>query len=153
VVEFTLLMADVFSKQERSEIMARIRGAHTTPERTVRAFLRKSGFRLRLYAASLPGKPDILVPACRAAVFVNGCFWHGHSRCKRAALPATRTAFWHAKIAGNIKRDHRNNTALKRMGWHVVTIWQCQLTPKKVQKRFRSLLARLRLLAKALPAR
>jgi len=142
-------MVDVFSKQERSEIMARVRGTHTTPEKTVRTFLRKSGFRLRLYVASLPGKPDILVPECRAALFVNGCFWHGHLGCKRAVLPATRTAFWRAKIAGNVLRDRRNNITLKRMGWHVITIWQCQLTPKKVQTRFKSLLARLRLLAKA----
>jgi DNA mismatch endonuclease, patch repair protein len=136
-------MADVFSKAQRSAIMARIRGAHTRPEKTVRTFLRKSGLRLQLNAALLPGKPDILIPDRRTAVFVNGCFWHGHGGCKRAALPATRAEFWRTKISGNIRRDRRNKAALKKLGWQVVTIWQCQLTPKKIAARFRSLLARL----------
>jgi DNA mismatch endonuclease (patch repair protein) len=137
-------MADIFSKDERSAIMARIRGAHTRPEKTVRTFLRKSGFRLRLNAALFPGKPDILIPECRTAVFVNGCFWHGHRGCKRGELPATRTDFWRRKIAGNVRRDRRNKAALKKLGWQVVTIWQCQLTSRKIAGRFRYLLARLR---------
>lgn len=136
-------MTDVFSKAQRSAIMARIRGVHTRPEKTVRTFLRKTGLRLQLNAALLSGKPDILIPDRRTAVFVNGCFWHGHSGCKRAALPATRSEFWRTKIAGNIRRDRRNKAALKKLGWQVVTIWQCQLTPKRIGARFRSLLARL----------
>jgi DNA mismatch endonuclease (patch repair protein) len=127
--------------------MSRIRGMHTAPERTVRFFLRKNGFRLRLHAASLPGRPDILVPECRTAIFVNGCFWHGHAGCKRAALPTTRTPFWRSKIAGNIRRDRRNNRALQKLGWHVVTVWQCQLTVTKIGARLRSLITRLRALS------
>lgn len=126
--------------------MTRIRGAHTAPEKTVRAFLRKNGFHIRLHAASLPGRPDIVVPECRSAIFVNGCFWHGHAGCNRAGLPTTRTAFWRTKIAGNMRRDRRNNTDLRRLGWHVITVWQCQLTPKKLENRFKSLLTRLRAL-------
>lgn len=136
-------MADVFSKSKRSKIMASIRGAHTTPEITVRAFLRRKGFRIRLHVASLPGKPDIAVPQCRAAIFVNGCFWHGHRGCKRASLPATRSAFWRKKIASNSFRDFRTNRALRRLGWHVLTVWQCQLTPRKVEQRLKSLLSQL----------
>jgi DNA mismatch endonuclease (patch repair protein) len=142
-------MVDVFSKTERSKIMARIRGAHTAPEKTVRSFLRKNGFRIRLHAASLPGKPDIVVPECRSAIFVNGCFWHGHAGCNRAGLPATRTAFWRTKIAGNMRRDRRNNADLRRLGWHVITVWQCQLTPQKLENRFKSLLTRLRAIVEA----
>jgi DNA mismatch endonuclease, patch repair protein len=136
-------MADVFSKAERSAIMARIRGADTRPEKTVRAFLRESGFRLQLNAALLPGKPDILIRDRRTAVFVNGCFWHGHSGCKRATIPVTRANFWRNKIAGNVRRDRRNQAALRKLGWRVVTVWQCQLTSKKIAARFRSLLVRL----------
>jgi DNA mismatch endonuclease (patch repair protein) len=142
-------MVDVFSKSKRSKIMAAIRSVHTKPEIVLRAFLRRSGFRIHLHVASLPGTPDITVPRYRTAIFVNGCFWHGHRGCKRAALPATRTAFWRAKIAGNLRRDRRNNAALRRLGWHVVTVWQCQLTPQKVEGRFRSLLTRLRELSES----
>lgn len=144
-------MADVFSTQERSRIMARIRGVDTNPEKTVRAFLRKRGFRLRLHPASLPGKPDVLVPECRTAIFVNGCFWHGHTSCKRAALPKTRATFWRVKIAGNMARDKRNKTALKKLGWHVVTVWQCQLSPKKVESSLSRLLSQLQTLTGAPP--
>jgi DNA mismatch endonuclease (patch repair protein) len=126
--------------------MASIRGVDTTPEITLRAFLRRSGFRIRLHAPSLPGKPDITVPGCGAAVFVNGCFWHGHRNCKRAALPATRLAFWRKKIASNCRRDRRNKAALQKLGWHVITVWQCQLAPAKVERRLESLLTRLRTL-------
>jgi DNA mismatch endonuclease, patch repair protein len=146
-VESAMPMVDVFTTRQRSKIMSCIRGTDTAPERTVRAFLRKSGFHLRSHAAYLPGKPDILVPECRAAVFVNGCFWHGHAGCKRAALPTTRAAFWRSKIAGNVRRDRRNNKALQKMGWHVVTVWQCQLTATKIRGRFKSLLTRLTTLA------
>jgi DNA mismatch endonuclease (patch repair protein) len=146
-------MADVFSTRERSRIMARIHGVHTNPEKTVRSFLRKSGFRLRFHLASLPGKPDILVPECRTAIFVNGCFWHGHAGCRRAGLPKTRGSFWRAKIAGNIARDKRNKVALKKLGWHVVTVWQCRLSPRKIEKSLSGLLGRLQTLADASPPR
>lgn len=129
--------------------MARIRSANTAPEETVGAFLRKNGFRLRLHTPDLPGKPDILIPDCRTAIFVNGCFWHGHSRCKRAGLPSTRPAFWQTKIAGNVRRDRRTKAALKKLGWYVVTVWQCQLTSKRIARRFKSLLSRIQTFAEA----
>ena len=140
-------MVDVFSKAKRSKIMASIRGMHTKPEITVRAFLRRQGFRMRLHPSSLPGKPDIAVPDCHAAIFVNGCFWHGHKGCKRASLPATRSGFWRNKIASNSRRDSRTNATLRRMGWHVITVWQCQLAPAKVERRLRHLSAQLAKLA------
>ena len=142
-------MADVFSKPKRSKIMASIRGMDTKPEIAVRAFLRREGFRMRLHPASLPGRPDITVPQSRAAIFVNGCFWHGHKGCKRASLPGTRLAFWRSKIASNSRRDSRTNAALRRMGWHVITVWQCQLTPQRVERRLRHLSAQLAKFAEA----
>ena len=137
-------MTDTFSKMERSRLMARIRGVNTRPERFLRSFLHRQGFRFRGHVASLPGKPDIVIPKCRTAIFVNGCFWHHHTGCKRATFPATRVGFWRSKILGNVARDRRNKTALRRFGWKVITIWQCQLAPKRVERQLRSLLARLR---------
>jgi DNA mismatch endonuclease (patch repair protein) len=140
-------MADIFSKSKRSAIMASIRSVDTRPEILVRAVLRHSGFRVRLHTASLPGKPDIAIFRYRAAIFVNGCFWHGHEGCKRAGLPATRSTFWRKKIASNAQRDRRNNAALRKLGWHVFTVWQCQLSSAKVERRLATLLARLRMLS------
>jgi DNA mismatch endonuclease (patch repair protein) len=136
-------MVDVFSKSKRSRIMASIRSMDTKPEIILRAFLRQSGIRIRLHLSALPGTPDITVQECRAAIFVNGCFWHAHKGCKRAGLPATRQAFWRRKITTNSRRDRRNATMLRHLGWHVFTIWQCQLTPGKVKRQLNSLLTRI----------
>jgi DNA mismatch endonuclease, patch repair protein len=136
-------MTDIFSTIERSRIMARIHSVNTRPERLLRSLLSKQGFRLRLHVHSLPGKPDIVIPRCRTAIFVNGCFWHNHAGCRRASFPATRVRFWRTKILGNASRDRRNKAALRKLGWRVITVWQCQLAPKKVEKRLTSLLALL----------
>jgi DNA mismatch endonuclease (patch repair protein) len=139
-------MSDTLSRTERSALMARIRGTHTKPEKIVRSALRLHGFTMRLHVRSLPGKPDIVVPSCRAAIFVNGCFWHQHLHCKRAALPTTRLAFWKNKLLGNAARDRRNKYALRRLGWKAITIWQCQLGTRKAKRRLVSLVQMLQAL-------
>lgn len=120
-------MTDVFSKEKRSEIMSRIGGKNTKPEEVVRSLLHKMGYRFRLHASGLPGKPDIVLPRYQKAVFVNGCFWHGHKSCKRSALPESNRAFWAEKIAKNMERDKRFRKKLNKMGWSVLTIWACQI--------------------------
>ena len=133
-------MADVFSKTVRSEIMGRIRGVNTRPEILVRSFLHTRGFRFRLHAKALPGKPDIVLPRYKTVIFVHGCFWHGHTDCKRSALPSTRRGFWSRKIDGNKMRDREQIRALRSLGWRVVVIWECET------KRAGSLKTRLKIL-------
>jgi len=120
-------VADVFSKAKRSWLMGRVRGKDTLPERRVRSFLHRHGFRFRLHASSLPGKPDVVMAKHRTVVFVNGCFFHGHRGCKRATTPATNRAFWTRKIERNKERDARAIRALRKAGWRVVTVWQCEV--------------------------
>lgn len=131
-------MADVYSKQKRSTIMARVKTRQTGPEQHVAAILRRLGVRFRRNVRRLPGQPDFVIDAASTVVFVHGCFWHGHSACPRAKLPSTNAAFWRRKIAGNAKRDRRNARALRRQGWHVITVWQCRLRrPATVARRLR----------------
>jgi len=107
-------------------MMAAVKGKDTKPEIAVRRALHAAGFRFRLHAKSLPGRPDIVLPKHRAAIFVNGCFWHGHE-CDRFRWPKTRRKFWAEKIAGNRARDARNLEELSRSGWRSLTIWECAL--------------------------
>lgn len=107
-------------------MMAAVRGTNTAPELYVRKQLFAAGFRFRLHVAGMPGKPDIVLPRYKTAIFVHGCFWHGHS-CVRGKRPTTNKTFWNAKIDGNMRRDRRNLAALKAAGWRSIVIWQCGL--------------------------
>lgn len=120
-------MADVFSARKRSWVMSRIRGVNTNPEKKVCAYLRAHRIRFRRHAEKLPGRPDVVLPEEKTAIFIHGCFWHGHGNCKRATLPKTRAGFWMKKIDGNRKRDQRACRALRRMKWRVMVLWECQL--------------------------
>lgn len=116
---------DVLTREQRSRCMAAIRGKHTKPELLVRLALRRMDFRYRLHPAGLPGKPDIVLPKQRVAVFVHGCFWHCH-RCRFGNVtPATNIEFWQNKRLGNIERDKRNFRMLRKGGWKVITVWEC----------------------------
>ena len=129
-------MADVFTKQKRSWIMARVHGRDTRPELAVRSMAHRMGFRFRLGGADLPGRPDLVFPRHRKVVFVNGCFWHGHGKCRRSSRPVTNVAFWRRKLRGNIERDRRNYRKLARLGWSYLVVWQCQLqSPEAVMLR------------------
>jgi DNA mismatch endonuclease (patch repair protein) len=122
-------MSDRLTPAERSLRMAAVRQKHTGPEIFVRRLLHRSGFRFKLSNQQLPGSPDILLMRWRKAIFVNGCFWHGHY-CHLFKLPATRTAWWAEKVDGNRLRDRRVEAALINAGWLVVTVWQCALKGK-----------------------
>ncbi len=118
---------DRFTPEKRRRIMASVRSHDTEPEKPVRSMLHRMGFRFRLHVSRLPGKPDIALTRHKKAVFVHGCFWHGHKNCSRAARPATNTAFWNKKIDGNMKRDARVKGQLRTLGWKICTVWQCQI--------------------------
>lgn len=120
-------MVDTISEERRSWNMSRIKGRNTGPEVRLRSLLHRAGFRFRLHAKELPGKPDFVLPKYRTAIFVHGCFWHRHEGCRNATTPSTRTKFWQAKFDGNVERDRRNSAALEAAGWTVITVWECDL--------------------------
>ena len=117
---------DRFNAAKRSEIMSHVRGKDTDVEKKVRSLLHSLGYRFRVHVDRLPGKPDIVLPKYTSIVFVHGCFWHGHKRCKRASIPETNREFWTRKIAGNMQRDRRTIRELHKLGWKVLVVWQCQ---------------------------
>jgi DNA mismatch endonuclease, patch repair protein len=120
-------VADIFSTKKRSKIMASVQGTETKPEITVRKFLFSKGLRYRKNSKILPGKPDIVLAKHKTVIFVNGCFWHGHKNCEASTLPKSKVEYWSKKIGSNIERDKRNIRALKRMGWKVIVVWECQI--------------------------
>jgi DNA mismatch endonuclease (patch repair protein) len=120
-------MSDIFSQSKRSWVMSRIGQKDTRPEILARRFLHSHGYRFRLQAKNLPGTPDLVLPRLKTVIFVNGCFWHRHSHCSRAALPQSNRAFWEKKISRNAERDKATRRLLRRQGWSVITIWECQL--------------------------
>jgi DNA mismatch endonuclease (patch repair protein) len=126
-------MADIVSRETRSRMMAGIRGKHTMPERVLRKALFARGLRYRLHGTELPGKPDLIFPRYHAAVFVNGCFWHGHA-CRLFKWPSTRKEFWTAKINGNRERDQRCLLKIRSLGWRAITVWECSLRGKSSEQ-------------------
>lgn len=120
---------DVFTKEKRSEVMSLIKGRDTKPEFFIRSALHRLGYRYRLHVLHLPGKPDLVFPKYNALIFVNGCFWHGHN-CHLFKWPKTRKSFWRTKILKNQENDKKNIKALKRLGWRVLTVWECSLKGK-----------------------
>ena len=123
-------MADFLSSEERSIRMSRIRSVSTKPELLLRHAIWHRGFRYRVNAKNLPGKPDIVLPKYRTVIFVHGCFWHGHKGCKVYSVPKTNTDFWMAKVTRNQERDQEVWRKLEAKGWSVIIVWECQL--KKV---------------------
>lgn len=119
---------DTLTPAERSERMSRIRGRDTGPEWIVRRLTHGMGYRYRLHGSDLPGKPDLVFPARRKAVFVHGCYWHRHPNpaCKLARLPKTRLDFWLPKLEANRERDIRNMASLEAMGWKILVVWECE---------------------------
>lgn len=119
-------MADQLDPKARSSLMARIKGKDTRPEMLVRRAAHAMGYRFRLHRRDLPGTPDLVFPSKRKVLFVHGCFWHRHEGCRRATTPSTRAELWHAKFSRNMARDAANEDALKKLGWSVGVLWECQ---------------------------
>jgi DNA mismatch endonuclease (patch repair protein) len=117
---------DRLAREHRSWNMSRIRGRDTQPELVVRSVLHRLGFRFRVHEQGLPGRPDIVLPRHRVVVFVHGCFWHRHRGCRFAYTPKSNGAFWSDKFEHNVARDSRNGRKLRRLGWRVVVVWECQ---------------------------
>jgi DNA mismatch endonuclease, patch repair protein len=120
--------------------MSRIRGTNTQPERLVRSILHRLGFRFRLKPQKLPGSPDVVLARYQTAVFVHGCFWHRHHGCRFAYTPKSRKSFWELKFLKNITRDRRVKRRLRKLGWHVVIVWECELRhPKRLSAKIAGL--------------
>ena len=120
-------MVDTLTRERRSWNMSRIRDKDTSPEVQFRSLLHRAGFRFRLHAKALPGRPDIVLPKYQTVIFVHGCFWHRHSDCKNATTPSTRREFWQEKFESNVSRDARNVAELEASGWTVLIVWECEL--------------------------
>jgi DNA mismatch endonuclease (patch repair protein) len=120
-------MTDRITPAQRSGNMARIRGAHTLPERTLRSALHRAGFRFRLHQQGLPGRPDIVLRRYSALIFVHGCFWHRHAGCSNATSPKTRARFWADKLNANRRRDRAQIRLLLQQHWRVLVVWECAL--------------------------
>lgn len=123
-------MVDILSPAERSRRMAQIGSKDTGPELQLRQALHARGFRYRIHRKDLPGRPDIVFPGKQVAIFVNGCFWHGH-KCSIGHVPKSNSAFWKKKIQMNRARDARNIRRLRALGWKVINVWECKLQSQK----------------------
>ena len=125
-------MTDRLTPQQRHLVMSHIHSKGTKPELKVRRWLWTHGYRYRLNVKSVPGKPDIVMRKYRTAIFVNGCFWHGHERCCK--IPQTNRNFWVKKISRNQERDQENYRVLNENGWQVIVVWECQLKPQRLEQ-------------------
>ena len=118
---------DIWDKEKRSQVMSKIRSKNTKPELAIRKALFARGFRFRVNDKRLPGKPDIVLPKYKTAIFVHGCFWHKHENCKYAYTPKSNTKFWTDKITSNVERDEINTVKLISAGWNVLIVWECEI--------------------------
>jgi len=131
----------MFTKEKRSWVMAQVKSGDTGPEIRVRSMLHGLGFRFRLHRKDLPGKPDIVFPGRRKVVFVHGCFWHGHKGCRRSTRPSSNQGFWTMRLDSNIRRDKRDRQRLRRLGWRVFVVWECELKDEqRLRRRLRQFL-------------
>lgn len=135
-------MTDVYAPEKRSAVMRRVKGKNTTPELAVRRALTKLGARYRLHRKDLPGNPDIVMPGRKLAIFVHGCFWHGHDCARGSRVPKQNREYWVGKVGRNTARDEASRAALEAKGWRVETIWECELKDSGVlEARLRALLS------------
>ena len=133
---------DIVSKRRRSDIMRQVRSTNTKPERAVRRLAHAMGYRFRLHRSDLPGKPDLVFPSRHAVIFVHGCFWHQHARCRAGRVPSSNRDYWEPKFARNVARDRTNSRRLRALGWRVLTVWECQVANKSLSTRLTRFLSR-----------
>lgn len=136
-------MADVHEPRVRSYNMSRIKSKDSRPEILVRRFLHALGYRFRLHKKNLDGKPDIVLKKHNTIVFIHGCFWHGHKGCKNFVIPKTRTQWWLNKINRNREKDQESVKALRRNGWNIIIIWECELKKDKRDTTLKKLIQKL----------
>jgi len=135
-------VADKLTREQRSWNMSRIRARDTEPERMVRSLLRSMGYRVEVYPPLLPGKPDMVLPRRRTAIFVHGCFWHRHGQCRYAYQPKSNRAFWNRKFMANVARDGKVLAELRTLGWRTIVVWECQVERLgRLKRRLRKLLS------------
>ncbi len=136
------IQMDIWSKEKRSKVMAKIRSENTKPEVMLRSLLHKEGFRFRIHKKDLPGKPDIVLPKYNTIIFVHGCFWHYHKNCREGRIPDTNSIFWSNKLRKTVERDKQYQEALCNLGWQVLVVWECELEkrPKKTLNKIITLL-------------
>lgn len=127
-------MTDTMSSSQRHHCMASIHSSATKPEMLVRRWLWSHGYRYRLNVKGVPGKPDIVMRRYHTAIFVNGCFWHGHENCRNFRKPKSNLEFWSNKISRNQQRDRQNYQLLKDNGWQVIVVWECQLSKDRIER-------------------
>ena len=120
-------MADTLSQEDRSKLMSKIRSKNTKIEIKVRKYLFANGFRFRVNDKRYPGHPDVVLPKYKTIIFINGCFWHGHQNCQIAHIPKSNSEFWITKIKRNTDNDEKHTSFLESHGWHVITLWECQI--------------------------
>lgn len=120
-------MTDVFTSEKRSEVMSKIKNRNTKIELMVGEWLSSFEYKFSLNDKSCPGTPDIVLHDLKTAIFINGCFWHAHKNCKYFIIPKTRTEFWENKLMGNAERDRKKVMELEKLGWKVITLWECEL--------------------------
>ncbi|HOW53713.1 MAG TPA: very short patch repair endonuclease [Syntrophorhabdaceae bacterium] len=137
-------MTDVHDKKIRSYNMSKIKSKNTKPELLVRKYLFSQGFRYKLHDKKLPGTPDLVFPRYKTVIFVHGCFWHGHDGCKYFVVPKTRTKWWMDKINRNKNNDEQSSENLTRMGWKVVTIFECELMSQRQKETLHNLVRQLK---------
>ena len=118
---------DIWTKSKRSEVMSKIRSKNTKPEVIFRKALFKNRYRYRIHVKSLPGKPDIVLPKYKTAIFIHGCFWHFHKDCPDGRIPSTNSEFWKKKLTNTMARDTKQQIQLEKMGWKVIILWECEI--------------------------
>lgn len=121
---------DIWTTSKRSKVMSRIRGKNTKPELKLRSALFSLGYRFRIHVNTLPGKPDIVLPKFKLIIFVHGCFWHYHRKCKEGRIPSTNSIYWKQKLEKNVFRDRKSIQQLRKIGWKVITVWECEIERK-----------------------
>ncbi len=136
-------MADVHSKETRAYNMSRIRSVHTKPEIVVRKFLHRQGFRYRLHDKKVFGKPDMVLKKLNTVIFIHGCYFHHHKNYRYASAPKSNVAFWKKKFEANVKRDKLVKQTLRKQGWKIIEIWECEVKGKKVERTLEKLVQRL----------
>jgi DNA mismatch endonuclease (patch repair protein) len=136
-------MADIFSAEKRSAVMRSIRSKDTKPEMRIRSALHRLGFRYTLHDKSLPGSPDLVLSKYRSVIQVRGCFWHGHT-CRSGHIPKSNQSYWSPKLLKNVSRDRQNDASLRRLGYSVIVVWECECTEKKLDGTVASVVRRLR---------